>query len=78
MCCSVVVGFGSLSLSLPVEDDEDDAEALRLRDRDARGDEDGGAGSGRIKALSRPGALRRGREERVWVVARRRWVQRQW
>jgi len=55
------------------DDEDEDAEGLRLLTLD-----DCGGGKGRISALSRPGAWRRGREERAWVVARRRWVQRQW
>jgi hypothetical protein len=35
-------------------------------------------GRGRIRAVSTEGGARRGREERVWVVARRREVQMQW
>lgn len=38
----------------------------------------GAGGMGTMIALSRHGAARWGREERVWVVARRREVQRQW
>jgi hypothetical protein len=40
--------------------------------------EGGEDGIGRIYALSREGAARRGREEMVWVLARRREVQMQW
>jgi hypothetical protein len=35
-------------------------------------------GRGRIRAVSTEGGARRGREERVWVVPRRREVQMQW
>jgi hypothetical protein len=38
----------------------------------------GAGGRGTMMVLSRDGGARRGREDKVWVVARRRELHRQW